>query len=115
VLETKTRIATFKEFWKVYVMAHQDQKNRLFHFFATLTSIVLGIAFLVWQKITLLILMPVAAYSLAWFGHLFHEKNKPLTWTYPIYSLIADYKMFLLICLGKMEREVVKVQATTSV
>ena len=107
---TEFRLKKFNDFWKVYVLAHQNKKNRVMHFLATLISIIMGGAFAYTQKFIFLILMPFASYSFAWIGHLMHERNRPLTWTYPVYSLIADYKMFFLMCFGKMEREIVKAQ-----
>lgn len=43
-----------------------------------------------WQKT----LTPVAiAYSFAWVGHFFVEKNRPATFIYPTFSLMGDFKM----------------------
>ncbi|MBI4397763.1 MAG: DUF962 domain-containing protein [Candidatus Omnitrophica bacterium] len=103
-MTTVEKPANFKEFWPVYVMAHQNPVNRLFHFAATLTSILMSLFFAVTGKLIFLILTPVASYALAWAGHFLHEKNTPLTWTYPVYSLVADYKMFILMLLGKYVR-----------
>lgn len=50
-----------------------------------------------------LVLVPLAGYGLAWIGHFFVEKNKPATFKYPIYSLLADWKMFLEIITGKIK------------
>ncbi len=107
----ETKIKRFSDFWPVYVLSHQSRANRFFHFLATLTSIVMGIVFAYTHKFVFLILMPVVSYAFAWAGHFIHEKNTPLTWTYPLYSLIADYKMFFLIISGKMQKEIVRVQS----
>lgn len=50
-----------------------------------------------------LVLVPLTGYGLAWIGHFFIEKNKPATFKYPIYSLLADWKMFLEIITGKIK------------
>jgi len=112
VIETKVK--TFKEFWGVYVLAHQDKKNQALHFFATLLTFVFAGVFAITHKIIFLVLIPVGSYSLAWIGHLLHERNKPLTWKYPIFSLIADYKMFFMMILGRLDREIEKAKATIS-
>jgi hypothetical protein len=35
----------------------------------------------------------VPAYAAAWIGHFFFEKNRPATFTYPVYSLMGDVTM----------------------
>ena len=49
----------------------------------------------------LLLLMPVAGYAFAWAGHVAFEKNKPATFTYPLYSLMGDWVMFAEIVSGR--------------
>ena len=46
--------------------------------------------------------VPVFGYGFAWVGHFFFEKNRPATFTYPLYSLIGDFAMFRDILLGKI-------------
>lgn len=91
-------------------MAHQNKKNQAHHFSAALMPIILGVIFAFNHQIWLLAMIPIASYSLAWIGHLMHEKNTPLTWTYPVFSLLADYKMFYLMCIGKMDQEILKLK-----
>jgi hypothetical protein len=50
--------------------------------------------------------MPISAYAFAWFGHFVFERNLPATWSYPLYSLIADFQMYAYMCAGRMDREV---------
>lgn len=50
-----------------------------------------------------LLALPVIGYGFAWAGHFFFEKNRPATFTYPLYSLIGDWVMFKNILTGKLK------------
>jgi hypothetical protein len=45
--------------------------------------------------------LPVCAYSFAWVGHFFVERNRPATFIYPTFSLLGDFVMFAEILLGR--------------
>ncbi|EJT84084.1 hypothetical protein PPS11_26429 [Pseudomonas putida S11] len=53
-------------------------------------------------KWLLLLALPVFGYGFAWVGHFFFERNRPATFTHPLYSLIGDFVMFRDILLGKI-------------
>ena len=46
--------------------------------------------------------MPLMGYGFAWVGHFFFEKNKPATFTYPLWSLIGDWVMYKDILIGRI-------------
>lgn len=100
------RFTNFKAFWPFYVNEHKNKTNRNLHFLGTATVLfcfVMAVFHLQWQ---FLLLAPVAGYAFAWFGHFYFEHNSPATFQYPLWSLRADFQMFALMCLGKMDREV---------
>jgi hypothetical protein len=104
-MQAMTRYRNFEEFWPFYVREHSEALTRKLHFIGSLLAlIILGMGFL--YSYWLLLLVPFAGYGFAWTSHLFVEKNQAATFKYPLWSLVADYKMFYLMCLGGMDEEV---------
>ncbi len=94
---------SFKEFYPFYLSQHANTHCRRLHFIGS--SIVLCIfIYAMWTTsyITLLYI-PLVGYGFAWLGHFVFEKNKPATFTYPIYSLIGDWVMFKDMLTGKIK------------
>ena len=48
-------------------------------------------------------LLPILGYGFAWAGHFFFEKNRPATFSHPLYSLVADFVMFGDILRGRIK------------
>jgi hypothetical protein len=94
---------SFAEFYPFYLSQHQNKICRRLHFIGSSLILIL-IAYCTktssWQGLWLI---PVIGYGFAWFGHFIFEKNKPATFTYPIYSLIGDWVMFKDILTRKIK------------
>jgi len=85
---------SFKEFYPFYLSQHQNKICRLLHFIGTnIVLIVLAFAFYT-QHYFYLLMIPVIGYGFAWIGHFFFEKNRPATFTYPVYSFLGDWVMW---------------------
>jgi hypothetical protein len=98
------RIAVFDEFWLYYLREHSKTACRATHYFGTAASLVmlvLAITVSPW----LWLLVPIIGYGPAWFGHYVIEKNRPATFGYPWWSLLADYRMFGLAVSGRLRPE----------
>lgn len=102
------RIQSFEEFWPYYVGEHRNPICRGLHYLGTTTALACfatGVA--TWNP-WLVLAAPVAGYGPAWIGHFLIEKNRPATFTYPRWSLIADFKMLGLALQGRMAGEVTR-------
>lgn len=101
---------SYREFWPYYVSQHLQPGTRALHFVGTAAAILCVIAAVGAQAWWLLLLGPVAGYGPAWIAHAFVERNKPATFTHPVWSLIGDFHMFGLMCLGRMDAEIARLE-----
>ena len=108
------RSKDFAEFWPYYLREHGKAETRLLHYIGT--SLVVGIALvaLVTGRWGWLIAMPLAGYAFAWVGHYFVERNRPATFTHPLWSLAGDFKMWWLWLTGRLGPELVKAGVETN-
>jgi hypothetical protein len=100
------RYETFEEFWPFYVREHSNPLTRKFHFVGTTLAIGCAVGGALTRHRWLLLAAPVAGYGPAWISHFFIEKNRPATFTYPRWSLIADFVMWKKMLDGTMDAEV---------
>jgi hypothetical protein len=93
-MSTARKYRTFREFYPFYLSEHANRACRRLHFAGT----TLGLTCLVAAVLTLdawwLLGGLVAGYLFAWIGHFFFEKNRPATFTYPLYSFMGDWVMW---------------------
>lgn len=98
-----TRFASFDEFYPFYLGEHSNRTCRRLHFAGS--SLVLGvIAAVIMGRLGPVWLwsLPVIGYGFAWVGHFVFEKNRPATFTYPLWSLVGDWVMFWEMLTGKI-------------
>ncbi|MFT3923935.1 MAG: DUF962 domain-containing protein [Myxococcales bacterium] len=105
---TAPRIESFEDFWPYYVGAHRNPKNRAFHYVGTSSAVLCATVGVLTQNPLLVLAAPVVGYGPAWIGHFLIEGNKPATFGYARYSLMADFKMLGLALRGKMADEVTR-------
>lgn len=99
----KKQYQSFTEFYPFYLSQHENRTCRRLHFFGSLLTVLLIIYVAITGKPVLLLLAPLIGYGFAWFGHFLFEKNRPATFTYPIYSLMGDWVMFKDILTGRIK------------
>ena len=100
------RPGTYTEFWPFYVREHMRPATRWLHFTGTAGVFGIAAATLVTGNAWLLLAMPVCGYGFAWAAHALVERNRPATFTHPVWSLIGDFHMFFLMLAGRMSGEV---------
>lgn len=100
------RLTSFEEFWPFYVSQHSRPSTRALHFAGT--TMVLGslAAAVVLASPWWVLAAFVLGYGPAWIGHFFFEKNRPATFTYPLWSLRGDFRMYWMMLTGRMGPEV---------
>ena len=106
-------LSDYAAFWPFYLRQHSKRATRLVHVAGTclaLLALIIGIASF---SLGWLLMAPVIGYGMAWIAHAFIEKNKPATFTYPLWSLGGDFHMLWLWLSGRLETEVARHGITT--
>jgi hypothetical protein len=96
---------TYGDFFPYYLQEHAKPETRVFHYIGSFLAIGVLVFALVTMNWWLLLAVPLSGYFFAWVSHAFIEKNKPATFTYPLWSLRGDYHMLFLALTGKLESE----------
>ncbi len=99
----KKKYQKFHQFYPFYLSQHKNVTCRRLHFTGSLSVLALTSYVILTASYLWLCLLPVLGYGFAWFGHFIFEKNKPATFTYPLYSFIADWLMFKDMLTGKIK------------
>src|SRR5918993_4610438 len=103
---SQQEIKSFEEFWPYYVEEHSQPATRALHFAGTAAALACLAALAAKGKWKWLPLALAPGYAAAWAGHFLVEKNRPATFKYPLWSLMADQKMFALMLTRRMEEEI---------
>ncbi|HEY1402864.1 MAG TPA: DUF962 domain-containing protein [Pyrinomonadaceae bacterium] len=102
---TQAEIKSFADFWPHYLAEHSRAGTRRLHAAGTLTSTALAVALLASGRWRWLPLALATGYAAAWAGHFLIEHNHPATFSHPLWSIAADYKMVALMLTGKIKDE----------
>ena len=106
------RFRRYRAFWPYYVSEHSRPGTRRMHFIGTTGSVALVVVAGVLGEPLLLIAALVCGYFFAWLSHLLIERNRPATFTYPLFSLAGDFHMWALMWQGRMDAEVERLSAS---
>jgi hypothetical protein len=102
---TTPRLQTYAEFWPFYLGEHSLPATRWWHFAGTSLAALNLSAALLLRRPSLVLSALFVGYLFAWVSHFFVEKNRPATFTYPLWSFVSDWRMWALMALGKLPAE----------
>jgi len=111
---TNQRIDNYDDFWLFYLREHAKPQTRTLHYIGTGIAVLGIVACVVLGKPWFLLAAPVAGYGPAWIAHFFVEKNRPATFTYPLWSLGSDFRMAFCWLTGQIDEELARAGVRTS-
>lgn len=101
-MSTTTRYATFAEFYPYYLTQHANRICRRAHFIGSSSAVAAVVQYLDSMNPWWILVALVSGYGGAWIGHFFFEKNRPASFTQPLFSFMADWKMWWQMLTGKL-------------
>jgi hypothetical protein len=101
-------IATYADFWPVYLRAHRRPATRALHYLGTSLGVALVILAAALAAPWLVLAVVVVGYGCAWTGHFAIEGNKPATFGHPLWSLVSDFRMLGLWLARRLDPELEK-------
>jgi hypothetical protein len=108
MIENKDRFESYAAFWPFYLSQHSKRAARLIHVWGTLFALLAIAKAVISFSFVWLLLAPVIGYGFAWLAHAFIEKNRPATFSYPLWSLRGDADMLYLWLAGRLEIELLR-------
>jgi hypothetical protein len=84
---------SFREIYPFYLGQHRHPVSRRLHVIGTLALLAIAVFALATRQWRLLPAAVVLAYGCAWIGHFVFEKNRPATFSHPLYSLRGDFTL----------------------
>jgi hypothetical protein len=98
------RFKSFQEFYPFYLQQHENRTSRRFHFIGLLLAVI-WLATVLFSSLNgyYALFSLLLGYGSGFIGHFVFEKNKPATFSYPLYSFVSDFVMAKDILTGKID------------
>lgn len=96
------KYASFAEFYPFYLSEHSGRTTRRIHFLGSCLGLVCLFLMVLTGDPLWLVIGIAIGYGLAWFAHFVFEKNRPATFSQPLYSFMGDWRMFWDILTGRI-------------
>jgi hypothetical protein len=109
---TNRPIETYRDFWPYYLQEHAKPATRNLHFLGTGLAVASLATAAVASEPWLAVGALFAGYGPAWIAHFFVEKNRPATFTYPLWSLVSDFRMAGFWLIGRLDGELARAGVT---
>ncbi len=93
---------SFAEFYPFYLGEHQNRTCRRLHFLGSSLSLVCLALLLATGQWRWLLIGLLCGYGCAWVGHFGFEKNRPASFSRPLYSFVGDWAMYRDIWLRRI-------------
>jgi hypothetical protein len=92
----------FADFYPFYLSQHSNRACRRLHFVGTTAGLAAALHGFATLNFWWLLAGLAAGYLLAWVGHFFFEKNRPATFSQPVFSFFGDWVMWKDMLTGKI-------------
>ncbi len=96
---------TLRSFYPHYLSLHANFQCLGCHVGGFLLAWTTLVFCLVFQLRLPLLLCPLQAYGLAWYGHFHYAKNRPATFEHPLYAFLCYWAMLFQFFTGQLNLE----------
>jgi len=98
---TEERFRSFATFYPFYLTEHVNAASRRLHVVGT-SLVIVCLALGLLRDGRFFVAAPLVGYGFAWIGHFVFEKNRPATFSHPLYSFAGDWVMYADILRGRV-------------
>lgn len=93
---------SFREFYPYYLAEHSNIVCRRLHYAGSTLALVCLVTAVLRGNAWWVLAALLCGYGFAWIGHFFFEKNRPATFSHPLYSFAGDWVMLRDMLIGRI-------------